>query len=131
MIVAVIDAERLCHRGHGRALSGDPKMITLLATETSSDKALMVGPQCQADGTIDAIAAFYPSRSASQCNLRGVEAVGMSRPQRSRMWTPRRGRQQFDLLCHDKRPELGGKALHEVLVREEPGPSASAGRRRH
>jgi hypothetical protein len=37
--------------------------------------------------------------------------VGMSRPQRSRMWTPRRGRQQFDLLCHDKRPELGGKAF--------------------
>src|SRR6516165_3847332 len=41
--------------------------------------------------------------------------VGMSGPQRSRMWTPRRGRQQFDLLCHDKRPELGGKAFQRVL----------------
>src|ERR1700730_15087015 len=33
----------------------------------------------------------------------------MSRSQQSRMWTPRRGRQQLDLLCHDKRPELRGK----------------------
>src|SRR6478609_3371654 len=48
--------------------------------------------------------------------------VGMSRPQQSRMWTPRRGRQQLDLLCHDKQPELRGKAFHEVLVGEEPCP---------
>src|SRR6516165_8972835 len=48
--------------------------------------------------------------------------VGMSRPQQSRMWTPRRGRQQLDLLCHDKRPELRGKAFHEVLVGEDPCP---------
>src|SRR5215470_15360391 len=46
--------------------------------------------------------------------------VRMSRPQQSRMWTPRRGRQQLDLLCHDKRPELRGKAFHEVLVGEDP-----------
>src|SRR5215831_17420310 len=38
------------------------------------------------------------------------------------MWTPRRGRQQLDLLCHDKRPELRGKAFHEVLVGEDPCP---------
>src|SRR6202048_3834172 len=48
--------------------------------------------------------------------------VGMSRPQQSRMWAPRRGRQQLDLLCHDKRPELRGKAFHEVLVGEDPCP---------
>src|SRR6516162_1086837 len=48
--------------------------------------------------------------------------VGMSRPQQSRMWTPRRGRQQLDLLCHDKRPELRGKAFQEVLVGEDPCP---------
>jgi hypothetical protein len=48
--------------------------------------------------------------------------VGMSRPQQSRMWTPRRGCQQLDLLCHDKRPELRGKAFHEVLVGEDPCP---------
>ena len=39
--------------------------------------------------------------------------------QQSRMWTPRRGRQQLDLLCHHKRPELRGKAFHEVLVGED------------
>src|SRR5215469_17335814 len=39
--------------------------------------------------------------------------------QQSRMWTPRRGRQQLDLLCHYKRPELRGKAFHEVLVGED------------
>src|SRR5215510_4773986 len=38
------------------------------------------------------------------------------------MWIPRRGRQQLDLLCHDKRPELRGKAFHEVLVGEDPCP---------
>src|SRR5215467_2820024 len=38
------------------------------------------------------------------------------------MWTPRRGRQQLDLLCHDKRSELRGKAFHEVLVGEDPCP---------
>src|SRR3984893_7599219 len=38
------------------------------------------------------------------------------------MWTPRRGRQQLDLLCHDKRPELRGKAFYEVLVGEDPCP---------
>ena len=48
--------------------------------------------------------------------------VVMSRPQQSRMWTPRRGRQQLDLLCHDKRPELRDKAFHEVLVGEDPCP---------
>ena len=37
------------------------------------------------------------------------------------MWTPWRSRQQFDLLCHDKRPELRGKAFH-VLVGEDPCP---------
>src|SRR5215831_5717506 len=46
----------------------------------------------------------------------------MSRPQQSRMWTPWRGRQQLDLLCHDKRPELRGEAFHEVLVGENPCP---------
>jgi hypothetical protein len=48
--------------------------------------------------------------------------VGMSRPQQSRMWTPWCGRQQLDLLCHDKRPELRGKAFHEVLIGEDPCP---------
>jgi hypothetical protein len=48
--------------------------------------------------------------------------VGMSRPQQSRMWTPRCGRQQLDLLCHDKRSELRGKAFHEVLAGEDPCP---------
>src|SRR5215475_2468292 len=48
--------------------------------------------------------------------------VRLSRLQQSRMWTPRRGRQQLDLLCHDKRPELRGKAFHEVLVGEDPCP---------
>src|SRR6516162_7502804 len=38
------------------------------------------------------------------------------------MWTPRRGRQQLDLLCHDKRPELRGKTFHEVLVGEDRCP---------
>ena len=38
------------------------------------------------------------------------------------MWAPRRSRQQLDLLCHDKRPELRGKAFHEVLVGEDPCP---------
>ena len=38
------------------------------------------------------------------------------------MWTPRRGRQQLDLLCHDKRPELRGKAFHEVHVGEDACP---------
>jgi len=46
----------------------------------------------------------------------------MSRPQQSRMWTPRRGRQQLNLLCHDKRSKLRGKAFHEVLIGEDPGP---------
>jgi hypothetical protein len=44
--------------------------------------------------------------------------VRMSRPQQSRVWTPRRRRQQLDLLCHDKRSELRGKTFHEVLVGE-------------
>ena len=48
--------------------------------------------------------------------------VRMSRPQQSRMWTPRRRRQQLDLLCHDKRSELRGKTLHEILVGEGPCP---------
>src|SRR5262249_53938514 len=48
--------------------------------------------------------------------------VRMSRPQQSRMWTPPRSRQQLDLLCHDKRPELRNKAFHEVLVGEDPCP---------
>ena len=48
--------------------------------------------------------------------------MGISRPQQSRMWTPRRGRQQLDLLCHDKRSELRGKTFHEVLVGEDPCP---------
>src|SRR5215468_956275 len=38
------------------------------------------------------------------------------------MWTPGRGRQQLDLLCHDKRPKLRGKAFHEVLVGEDSSP---------
>src|SRR5690349_20185627 len=38
------------------------------------------------------------------------------------MWTPRRGRQQLDLLCHDKRSELRGKTFHEVLVGEHRCP---------
>ena len=38
------------------------------------------------------------------------------------MWTPRRRRQQLDLLCHDKRSELRGKTFHEVLVGEDPCP---------
>ena len=38
------------------------------------------------------------------------------------MWTPRRGRQQLDLQCHDKRPELRAKAFHEVLVGEDACP---------
>src|SRR5215470_3572499 len=46
----------------------------------------------------------------------------MSRPQQSRMRTPWRGRQQLDFLCHDKRPELRGKAFHEVLVGENSCP---------
>src|SRR5215831_13683328 len=53
---------------------------------------------------------------------KGSRLVGISRPRQSRMWTPRRGRQQLDLLCHDKRPELRGKAFHEVLVGEDPCP---------
>ena len=48
--------------------------------------------------------------------------VRMSRPQQSRVWTPRRRRQQLDLLCHDKRSELRGKTFHEVLVGEDPCP---------
>src|SRR5437764_14214193 len=44
------------------------------------------------------------------------------RPQQSRMWTPRRGGQQLDLLCHHERPELRGKAFHEVLAGEDPCP---------
>src|SRR5262249_41443587 len=47
---------------------------------------------------------------------------GMSSPQQSRMWTPWRGRQQLDFLCHDKRPELRGKAFHELLVGENSCP---------
>src|SRR3954451_20761079 len=35
------------------------------------------------------------------------------------MWTPRRRRQQLDLLCHHKRPELRGKAFHEILAGED------------
>jgi hypothetical protein len=38
------------------------------------------------------------------------------------MWTPRRRRQQLDLLCHDKRSELRGKTFHEILVGEHPCP---------
>src|SRR5215468_1254290 len=38
------------------------------------------------------------------------------------MRTPWRGRQQLDFLCHDKRPELRGKAFHEVLVGENSCP---------
>ena len=38
------------------------------------------------------------------------------------MWTPRRRRQQLDLLCHDKGSELRGKTLHEILVGEDPCP---------
>jgi hypothetical protein len=30
--------------------------------------------------------------------------------------------QQLDLLCHDNRPELRGKAFHEVLVGVDPFP---------
>ena len=48
--------------------------------------------------------------------------VRMSRPRQSRMWTPRRRRQQLDLLCHDKGSELRGKTLHEILVSEDPCP---------
>jgi hypothetical protein len=38
------------------------------------------------------------------------------------MWSPRRGRQQLDLLRHGKRPELRGKAFHKVLVSENRCP---------
>src|SRR5579864_479053 len=51
-----------------------------------------------------------------------VPQVRTSWPQQSRMRTPRCGRQQLDLLCHDERPELGGKAFHEVLVGEDRCP---------
>ncbi len=46
----------------------------------------------------------------------------MSTPYRSRMWTPRRGHQQLDLLCHDKRSELRGKTFDEVFVGEDRCP---------
>src|SRR5499427_9006707 len=59
----------------------------------------------------------YPITSLAMSSI-----VDMSRPQQSRMWAPRRGRQQLDLLCHDKRPELRGKAFHEVLIGEDPCP---------
>src|SRR5215469_7595004 len=55
------------------------------------------------------------------CHFR-MKCVAAKRSRQSRMWTPRRSRQQLDLLCHDKRPELRGKAFHEVLVGEDPCP---------
>src|SRR5215469_7405342 len=55
------------------------------------------------------------------CHFR-MKCVAAKRSRQSRMWTPRRSRQQLDLLCHDKRPELRGKVFHEILVGEDPWP---------
>jgi hypothetical protein len=52
--------------------------------------------------TLEPTQAFQSMTSSA----RASSVAGMSRPQQSRMWTPRRGGQHLDLLSHDKRPEL-------------------------